>query len=400
MSFQNEKYPKLANKKECTGCLACVDSCPKKAIGYYQGDDGHVYVYVKKEHCIGCRICERVCVSSRLNYGNNDLNMSQVYAAWSSNQEDRKYATSGGVFASLARYIIENGGVVVGACLQGKECSHILIDNVYDIKKLQGSKYMSSSMEGIYKTIEKKIRHGKVLFSGVGCQCAGVLAYFENNKYRDNLITMDLVCGGLPSRILLDKFYQENPDIEGIVSFRKKDKYELRVKEKGVEKIIDAKSLPLHGFNCGLTNRYSCYYCQFSCAHRKTDMTIGDLWNYDYMFDEHIKGISSVIVHSQRGKDFLEKASVVLNDIRWDECINYCKRIVWGKEPLFYPRKKLAEYSEKLNYEEFKQLYCMDIKPRNLKLFMFRIYRFVSMRLNSLIAKIYIRYIEYKSIRR
>ena len=88
---------------------------------------------------------------------------------------------------------------------------------------------MSSSMDGIYKIIEQNIDKGIVLFSGVGCQCAGVLAYFEKHRSKNNLYTVDLVCGGAPSRLLLDKFYEHYPDIERIVSFREKDKYVLKV---------------------------------------------------------------------------------------------------------------------------------------------------------------------------
>ena len=396
MLYQSEKYPRLALEKECTGCLACVDCCPKNAIKQYIGKDGHVYVTLDKDECVGCKKCERICNASRMNYGNNKLNKSQIYAAWTGNQEDRKNATSGGIFASLARYIINNGGVVVGACLQDKESKHILIKDTKDIKKLQGSKYMFSSMSGIYKVIEQEISQHKVLFSGVGCQCAGVLAYFEYSPYKSNLITMDLVCGGAPSQILLTKFYQENPNIEKIISFRSKDKYELKVLENGSIKEIKGKSLPLHGFNCELTNKFNCYHCQFACAHRKTDITIGDLWNYEYMPDEHSRGISSVIVHSQEGSELLKKADILMNEIKWKECISYCKRIVWGKAPIFYPRKKLKDNAEKLNSEKFRKLYCMDIKPTDFIMFSFRVYRYIIMHIYNCAAKFYIKWLEFK----
>ena len=393
-SFQNKKYPELAHDKECTGCLACVDICPKDAIGYKIGDDGHVHVFLNKEKCVGCKVCEKVCLSSRTKYGNNNLKLSKVYSAWSQNNEDRRNATSGGVFAAVARYVIKNGGVVIGASLQGRDCRHILVKEVKDIAKVQGSKYMYSSMSGIYRIIERELINGIVLFSGVGCQCAGVLAYFEKSKFRDNLITMDLVCGGAPSRLLIEKFYEENPNIEQILSFRSKDKYELKVKENGCEKIIESKSLPLQGFNCELTNRLSCYHCQYSCAHRQTDITIGDLWNYDYMPEEHSKGISTVIIHSEKGKEILNKADIVFNDMRWDECIDHCTRIVWGNTHIFYPRKKLEKNSKNFTYEKFRKVYCMDIKPNNIMWFVFRIYRFVVMRAYSIISKLYIYHIK------
>lgn len=390
MLSQMDKYPVLASISECTGCLACVESCTQGALMHYMGDDGHVYVSINRNKCVGCKACERVCISSRNNYGNNDLSKSKIYAAWSSDIQQRNKATSGGVFAAVAKYVLDNGGVVVGAYLDGRECRHIMITKSDEIEKLQGSKYMFSSMSGIYKVIEKEICNGLVLFSGAGCQCAGVIAYFEHNKYKNNLITMDLVCGGAPSHILLDKFYQSNPSVEKIVSFRSKDKYELKVLQNGEIKNVVGKSLPLHGFNCEMTNRLKCYDCQFACAHRRTDMTIGDLWNYNYMIEEHQKGLSTVIVHTEKGNTILKSADITLNSLKWSQCIKYCKRIVWGHSHIFYPRKKLVSNAKTMEEAEFKKLYCIAMKPSDLKMTIFRIYRFILMRINDFKVKQYI----------
>ena len=391
MLSKNEKYPELASKNECTGCLACVDVCPTDALKKYMAEDGHIYVALDYDKCVKCKKCEQICKSSREKYGDNKLYKSQVYAAWSLNEEERKKATSGGVFAALARNIIEKGGVVVGAHLEGRECKHIMIEKIEEIEKLQGSKYMASSMNGIYKIIKNELSHRLVLFSGVGCQCAGVLAFFENSPYRDNLITVDLVCGGAPSHLLLDKFYDHYPKIEKIISYRNKDKYELRVLENGKERILYEKNLPLHGFNCELTNRFSCYQCQFACAHRLTDITIGDLWNYNYLVDEHSKGISSIIIHTKRGMSVLMDADILLNELKWSQCINYCKRIVCGKSHIFIPRKNLVTNSKKMKYDEFTKLYCIAMKPLDLKMEVFRIYRFLVMRFDDYKIKKYIK---------
>lgn len=389
-SFRNNKCPELAIENECTGCLACVDSCTQNALEHFIGKDGHFHISFNEDKCIGCKTCERICYSSRNKSGSNELDKSQVYAAWSANSQDRYNATSGGVFAAVARCVFNRGGVVVGACLEGRECKHVLITESKDIERLQGSKYMSSSMAGIYRVIEKELCKHPVLFSGVGCQCAGVLAFFEKSRYRDNLITLDLVCGGAPSRILIDKFYEHYSDVERIVSFRSKDKYELKVLEKGKVKTILEKTLPLHGFNCELTNRFNCYHCQFARAHRMTDITIGDLWNYNYMPAEHENGISTVIVHTKVGKTLLDEAQILLNDLKWKDCINYCKRIVWGNGHIFEPRKNLVYNSVTMDFETFNKLYCMSMKFYDFNMMIFKIYRFCVMRKNDFKAKKYI----------
>ena len=398
MNYANEKnIPQLASKKECTGCLACIASCPKGALASYMDEDGHVYVDINKEKCIRCKKCEMVCKNSRNCFGTNNLFESKIYAAWINDNIIRKTSTSGGVFAAIAKNVIEKGGVVVGSSLENRKCKHILISKVEDIIKLQGSKYLSSSMDGIYQKIEKKLSEGLVLFTGTGCQCAGVLSYFKNSKYKNNLITLDLVCGGYPSKILIDKFYEQHNDIDKIVSFRSKDKYILKVLKDGKVVEFKEKNLPLHGFNCELTNRYSCYNCKFAKAHRKTDITIGDLWNYNIFKEEHSRGISTIIVHSKVGEELLVNSDVNIENIEWSDSINYCRRIVWGKTPIFHARKVLTRNSRKMKINRFEKLYCMNMQIKDIDLFAFKIYRFIIRKINVFISKVYIKYILNKN---
>ncbi len=373
----NQPLPQLASQYTCTGCMACLNCCPVQAIQSYEGDDGHRYVKIDSDKCIRCKKCEKVCSLSLKNYGENNIHKSKVYAAWNTDPLERRKSTSGGIFSAVARKVIEDKGVVIGATLDDRVCKHILIRNIEDINIIQGSKYIESSMGEIYKEIEKELENKKVLFSGVGCQCAGILAYFDNHKFKNNLITIDLVCGGVPSKILLDKFYENNPNVKRIVSFRDKDKYQLKVEENKRVIEIKKKNLPLNGFNCDMTNRYSCYNCQFACIHRKTDLTIGDLWNYDVYKEEHEKGISTLIIHSESGKKIIETSSLEYHEINWSDCLKSCRRIACGKSHIFSPRYNLIENSKKMSYDDFVELYCITMKPKNCFLFLFRIYRFI-----------------------
>ena len=387
-SLRSSIMPVLALQHECIGCMACIDICPKHAIFSYMGLDGHRYVKVDREKCVGCKKCEKICKLSRGNYGENNIHKSNIYAAWNKDILERRMSTSGGVFSATAKTILKRGGVVVGASLSGRECRHILIRNVDEIPLLQGSKYMSSTMEGIYKTVEQEIKNSIVLFSGLPCQCAGMLAYFENHPNRDNLITMDLVCGGTPSRILIDKFYQRFPEVERIVSFRKKDKYKLKVKINNDVISVNEKNLPLHGFNCDMTNRLCCYNCKFAVTHRKTDYTIGDLWNYNIYPKEHYKGISTLIVHSEKGNEILKDSEIELHEINWGDSIKFCRRIASGKRHIFRPREKLVENSRNMEYDDFLKLYCIDMGPKDITMFLFRVYRYIITKLEFIIIDI------------
>ena len=377
MTLLKEKpLPQLASEYECTGCLACENTCPKQAIDHYLAEDGHVYVKVDSEKCVGCLKCQHVCEKSRLCCGENDLSASELYAAWAENDVDRANATSGGVFASFARTILKAGGCVIGAELNGFECKHVVIYDEKDIYRLQGSKYMASSMEDVYDILKKELPNRDVLFAGLGCQCAGVLAFLPEIRTAHKLYTIDLVCGGIPSKLLIDRFREEYPDVTGIVSFRTKDKYELRVQTESGEKVLSEKSLPLHGFNCGMTNRYSCYNCQFAKANRRTDITIGDLWDYTILPHEHKNGISMVIVHSENGMNMINKSSVVIDRIEWKGALLHNKRTVCGQQHIYFPRKKLNQFFNNMSHQKFKKLYTITMNVADVDLFIFRLYRY------------------------
>lgn len=376
--------PKLADSHDCVGCYACKDICPQNAINSYYGKDGHVYMRIVDHKCIGCLKCQSVCNETQTIKGSNDLSLSNIYSAFANNSDIRKKATSGGLFASIALSVISQGGCIVGAFFDGKKCKHIVVDREEDIEKLQGSKYVSSSLDGVYRLITEELKVRDVLFSGVGCQCAAVIAYFSKRSTAHKLYTVDLVCGGYPSRILMDKFFENNADVTGIASFRSKDKYELIVKRGEKTALLKEKNLPLHGFNCGMTSRWSCYDCKYAFAHRATDLTIGDLWDYSIQSEEHSKGLSMAIVHSAAGMKLLSESDCTFREIEWEGPLLHNKRIVSRKQLIFWPRKNLITNSERMSYDAFVKLYCIAMKPSDFGMFLFRIYRYI---LNRLLAK-------------
>ena len=382
-SLKTAKLPILADEFTCTACLACENICDQKAIIHSIGSDGHVHVKIREDLCVGCLKCQRICEKSRNCFGENDIASSNIYAAWTQKHDERMQATSGGVFAAFAETILNKGGCVIGAELSGFDCRLSVIYKNEDISKLQGSKYMASSMENVYSIIRAELVRRDVLFTGLGCQCAGVIAYFSGFRTSYTLYTADLVCGGIPSRLLIDHYMTTHPDVKGFKSFRTKDLYELKVSAEEGEKTVREKNLPLHGFNCGLTNRYNCYNCQFAKAHRKTDITIGDLWDYSVVPQEHKKGVSMVLVHSKNGQELLESSDIHAEKIQWEGALLHNKRTVYGKAHVFSPRKRLTRNSQKMNEEKFRKLYTMDIGPDTPLLFLFRVYRYMIQRIET-----------------
>lgn len=351
--------PVLADKYNCSGCLSCVDSCPTGALFSRWNEEGHLTYDLIIDKCIECKKCERHCPAiNGYQYGLNDLNLSTPYAVWAKDAELRSRSTSGGVFAAIAKYVIERGGVVFGAAMINNEIKHIGIDKIEDLYLLQGSKYAQSDTTGVYKLVLDFLKKGKtVLFSGLGCQVAGLLNYLPHNKVFDNLYTIDLICGGVPSRSLITK-YLEHEDVKSIRAFRNKDVYEFSVlnKDGKIEVVpLSKRPLPLCGFYTELTNKYVCYDCRYVGAHRKSNMTIGDYWGDTEFPKEHKKGLSVAVAHSTIGRKLLESADVISKQIQWDTFLLNNHRMVYGhnRNGSSRRRRKLADSIKNDSYSAF-----------------------------------------------
>jgi len=371
------KLPKLADKYLCTGCLACVDVCPSSAITDTKGYDGHIYVHVDINKCIGCLKCERTCINIHDGSYSDNVKTSLSYAVVNKNKTFYENATSGGVFPAIASSFISDGGCVYGAAyIDGIHVKHIRISKISDIVLLQGSKYIQSNLRGIYRQITDDLKDGrKVLFTGTGCQVAGVLAYFKNNKNSELLYTMDLVCGGVPSSLLVETFAKHTKDFSSVISFRQKGQYVFSYKNRNGNEIVCKKALPLDGFKSCLTNRYSCYNCEFAGIRRMSDWTIGDYWG-----DTKDKQRSLCICHNKRAYDKLNSLSDVESEalLSWD-FVKYNPRLVNGKAPFMnrLERRHIGFLFRNLSYKRLCKIYGSDVKKQDVFWFVYKIYKYV-----------------------
>lgn len=370
------RLPHLADRYACTGCLACVDSCNRQAVMMNKGADGHFYVNVVSDKCIGCLRCEKVCAHiHQEGYGNNQKT-SRPYAVYNRDVSAYRRATSGGVFPALASYFINQGGVVYGVTYSdGIHAVHKRISKIEEIEVLQGSKYEQSNLKGIYKQITEDLKQGlKVFFIGTGCQVAGVLSYFATHQNSSLLYTADLVCGGVPSSLLIEAFVNHHTEFSKIDAYRQKEKYVFSYINTNNQKVVCRKALPLDGFKSCLTNRYSCYNCEFVGLHRKSDWTIGDYWG-----DNAGKVRSLCLCHSERSVAILENLhNVELEIIDWQFALNN-PRIVNGKAPFAtrIERKLLGWCFKKLPYSVIEKIYGSEVKKTDVFWFMYKVYKYI-----------------------
>ena len=89
----------IKDKKDCCGCNACGDICPKKAISFKVDHEGFGYPEVDKRTCIDCGLCEKVCPEMHSEeLKKNDFEIPKCYAAQCKNLESLFNSTSGSCY--------------------------------------------------------------------------------------------------------------------------------------------------------------------------------------------------------------------------------------------------------------------------------------------------------------
>ena len=316
-------------KKNCCGCGACENICPKKAISMKEDEYGFIYPEINHDLCIECHLCEKVChFQSRTDYSNEH----KAYAAVTKNQEILMNSTSGGIFTTIALEFIKDGGYVAGSIYdEDFNVIHIVSNKVEDVYKMQGSKYVQSSINDTYFQIRKLLlQKEKVLFSGTPCQVDGLYGYLQ--KDYDNLYTIDIVCHGVPSNKLFQDYLNSiHTDDEKIIDIKFRDKSQswgtfgyINFKTKNGKrkiKINSGVSEYYYLFSQGSVFRDSCYSCKYASMHRPANLTIGDYWGIETVESSLLKrkgmdvdkGISLIICNDAQGNKLIDKYHVNFN---------------------------------------------------------------------------------------
>ena len=307
--------PVLAPHSSCTGCGACVSSCPKDAIVMERDKEGFLYPAIRTEMCVRCGHCTAVCP---LLHEREPKPMPAVFAAWNKDDKIRKDSTSGGVFTVLAEYILESGGVVFGAAFDGRQhLRHVACFRKEDLWRMRGAKYVQSDLGDCYREVKRWLQTKPVLFSGTPCQVDGLYRYLGGRP--DNLVTCDLVCHGVPSPGVWEDMARSIEERKGkklqAVRFRNKvtgwkDSHFTTVFSDGT---VDTAPLFAtefgRAFGRALFLRPSCYRCQYTSMNRPGDFTLGDFWGLgeDELADQQEKGVSLLLVNTPKGSHLFDQ---------------------------------------------------------------------------------------------
>ena len=341
----------------CTGCGACVSSCPKQALNLSYDKEGFYVPHLDPEKCISCKICEKSCHVLNSEVPSEPSFNYKAYMIKAKDKAIVSKSSSGGAFSLLANQILSEGGVVYGARynFENERLEHSSSDKC-SMDELRKSKYIESYMGDTFKEVRDQLLSGrKVLFCGTPCQVEG-LQHFLTIKKTDttNLLLVRFICHGVPANQFFTEYkhYEERKHKSKIISF------DFRPKTNGWRssdwKMIFANGKEEIGpyyyyyyyyyFQMSNILRRSCYSCK-RVFHEVADITIGDFWGiYTYRPEnKDEEGISLMFVHN-------EKALAILPHIQ-DNCsiedipqtaVSYIYREVHDREKVISERYELG----------------------------------------------------------
>lgn len=301
----------LADKQNCTGCMACLQMCPMKCITVREDDIGNLYPYIDRDSCIECGSCEKVCPEISINQKECKKKPDQAYAVWCLNTNSRSASTSGGAAAEFYESALNQGYWICGVKYEEQyHVRHFLTKERKDISAFRQSKYVYSEIKDIYRQIKDLLqKKEKVLFISLPCKVAGLYS-FLGGKVEGNLLTVDIVCHGTPSYAQLMEHIKKVATLNrGKLTFRKNNEYIFEVTDnnKTLYSKIGRQDNYLAAFLEGLNYRPSCYNCSYARPERISDITIGDFWGLgaEIPWNHPYTGsISAVLINTEKGRKF------------------------------------------------------------------------------------------------
>jgi Coenzyme F420-reducing hydrogenase, beta subunit len=357
----------IQDKTLCAGCEACYNACPRQCIKMEEDGSGFFYPKVNIDKCIDCNICQNICPvinSDRVKkVKQEEIN---VYACWSLDKDTRFKSTSGGLFSELARIVIKDAGLIVGAAYDDNcDVIHTMISDELGLQEIRQSKYTQSRIGDIFLSIKERLLLGKtILFCGAPCQVAGLKQYLR--KEYENLITVDFICRGMNSPKAYRHWLLELESKYNSKATRVWFKYKLngwkkspkctRIDFKNGENCIQSgkKNSYMSGYlGPNLYIRPSCSDCRFKSVNRSSDITLADFWGIAKELDDD-QGTSLVLVNTNKGRKlfsrcsdklFLQKRSIE-EIMAGNACFDGSVRI----------NPKSEEFLRRLNSEKFSDL--------------------------------------------
>ena len=310
----------ISNNTICCGCGACEQICSKHAISMRPNKEGFLYPKLEESLCVDCGLCSKICPELHAADSLNPTGYPLAAQAKANKVLDK--SSSGGIFSVVAEYVLNNGGVVVGAELtENMKVRHVIVDNVRELNKLCGSKYAQSNTSNIYKSVKELLQQGRfVFFTGTPCQVSALKLFLR--RPFENLLTADLICHGVPSLLMFNMIVEY---LEKKYKGKVMD-YQFRSKKLTGWSRVSACTMLINGkikhiyynemmraffqaFLDGHVLRMDCYQCPFTRTERAGDFTMADFWSLmstNPKFPRQHRGVSMILVNTEKGQSILD----------------------------------------------------------------------------------------------
>ena len=310
--------------KDCVGCGLCVMECPKHAISMHSNEEGFLYPEIDEQICDGCDICNLVCKGYKEQCHQKNK-APKVKACQTLDERWLIESTAGGFFPTLAQWVIEQNGVVFGTAYNANMIPVVCkAESIEEVCRFNGSKYVQSDLSLALPEVKTKKKKGRiVLFSGTPCQVAAVKTLCKGFVGK-SLLTMDVVCYGVPSPGLFRAFLDtiEKKSQAKIVDYRFRDKHKNGWSHTTVITMVDANGktmqyeeedysrIPYYKmFGSRNCFRKECYSCQYNTIERVSDFTTGNFWNIEKMTDvfDTKNGVSMLLLNTDLAQSVFER---------------------------------------------------------------------------------------------
>lgn len=306
----------IKKKTDCCGCTACFNICPAKAITMDADEEGFLYPAVDRQKCVECGLCEKVCpIRHKVCHEEN----TEGYIIRYKDEEIVRESTSGGAFTAFAGCLLNSGYIVYGVGYdKNMRVIHKAAADKDGLQEMRGSKFVQSTLGTKFQEIRKQLKQGKhVLFTGTPCQVAGLCSFLGGKP--ENLMCVDFVCRGVPSPGLWQNYVAMMEHKYGSKITGARFKHKTYGYHATTMKIDFANGKTYYGsgrvdpmmkaFVSEMASRPSCHACAFKGIQRLSDITIFDCYEFSQITGKRDddKGYSSVLVHTQQGKDLINK---------------------------------------------------------------------------------------------
>lgn len=307
----------------CTGCAACLASCPANAIKVKLNQEGFFTALVDEDGCINCGKCVQVCLRAGA-VGVTSLMSGTMIAAQSKQQETVLSCTSGGIAYEFSCYAIENGWIVAGVVYdyQSDTAKTVLVDTKEKLNDLKGSKYIQSDFSDAATDLLRiagECPEQHFLVIGTPCQIYGLASLLEQRKLRDQFVLVDLFCHGVPSYLVWNSYLHTLRKQLGngaltTVAFRDKvvgwHNFVMHISSANGDYIQASEGDSFfRAFFDNVLFSEACFNCTVRKDCSKADIRLGDYWGKRYQNRED--GVSAVLLLTAVGAHFSQNVTSI-----------------------------------------------------------------------------------------